>query len=343
MRIAFFCHTREKNALGRAYSLWLVARELGWEARIVSPPSSTLWPPIVDEKAFVSDLVSDAAKAASWCDVVLSLKPWPGSFDRALEMAARFDKPIVLDVDDPDFEALFGSTRRRQLRVFLASLAKGRPPKEFYYLRWRASRSRRTLVSNPALLRWYRGAVIPHARLSRPEGKPHIRTRDLRIAFVGTIRSFKGIDILREAVRKTSDMRLAVTAPPPRDATPNETWTGEISLSEGLDLIDAADVVVLPSLKSPYSEGQLPVKLIDAMISGRAIIASGLPPIDWALADAGLLVPPGDAQRLSGALEACRSPELRTEFGTRARGRALEMFTPAAIAPGFADALGRLA
>jgi glycosyltransferase involved in cell wall biosynthesis len=341
VRVAFFCCRREGNALGRAYALWLITQELEWETRIVLPPGSGMWTPVAHDESFVRDVTSDRATTADWCDVIVALKPWPGSLDHALEMARTFRKRLVLDVDDPDFEARFGVTRAQQLQTFLTALRRGRPPTSFYRLRWKASRIEPTLISNPALRRWYRGSVVPHARVARPEGAHHVRARGLRLAFVGTPRDFKGIDVLRTAVRRADDMYLTITAERPQDATPNEIWTGETSLAQGLDLIDAADIVALPSIASPYGEAQLPVKLIDAMMSARAIVASALAPMRWALGDAGVLVPPGDKQALADALESLRSAALRADLGVRARARALQMFTPEAIAPIFAETLLR--
>ena len=340
VRVALFSYTAEKNALGRAYSLWLVGRELGWEVRTVAPKAGSVWAPLAGEARFLADLAADAASAAAWCDLAVALKPWPGSLDVALALGRKTGKPVVLDVDDPDWEHRFGTTRGSQLRSFLAGLAKGRPPVAFYRLRRQASRLRRVVISNPALAHWYpQGTVVPHARLDRPEGAPHTRETGIEVAFVGSVRPYKGLEVLRAAVERARDARLTVTAPPPADAATHETWTGETSLEEGFDLLDRADVVAVPSLDSAYGRAQLPVKLIDAMISGRAVVASDLPPIRWALSDTGLLVPPGDGERLARALDSLRSPGLRAELGASARARALATFTPEAVAPLLSEAL----
>ena len=92
------------------------------------------------------------------------------------------------------------------------------------------------------------------------------------------------------------------------------------------DLIQAADVFVLPSL----SEG-LCSTLIDMMLAGRTIVtttAGGIPdlvagdqPVAWT-------VPPGDSQALGEAiLRALASPEACEAMRQRARDRALQRFT----------------
>jgi glycosyltransferase involved in cell wall biosynthesis len=340
MRLALITHSAEENGLGRAFALWLVAKELGWETRVVAPATNKPWGPLAQERAFVGDLEADARAAAAWCDVLLALKPWPGSLDLAIELGRAQRKPVALDVDDPDWEDMFGERRRRQIATFVQLSARGRPPLHAYRLRWAASRLSAVLVSNPALERWYRNAsVIPHARSPRAPGAPHRRSEEIEIAFVGSVRAHKGVETLRQAVDRAGGMRLTITGTAPPDARPNERWTDETSLEEGLEILDQADVAVIPSHDWTYSRGQLPVKLIDAMMSGRAVVGSDLGPIRWALADTGIVVPPTDVEALAMALDSLRSPAVRLDLGTRARERALATFTPTAIAPALAAAL----
>jgi glycosyltransferase involved in cell wall biosynthesis len=180
--------------------------------------------------------------------------------------------------------------------------------------------------------------VIPHVRRLRPAGDIHSRTSRIEVAFVGSVRPHKGVELLREAVEHAGDMRLTITDDPPSSARPNENWTGITSLAVGLELVNHADIVAIPSLPWIYGY-QLPVKLIDAMLAGRAIVASDLPPIRWALGGTGVLVQPGDLGALTGALQKLRDPAERTRLGVMARARALSVFTVASVAPAFAAVL----
>jgi glycosyltransferase involved in cell wall biosynthesis len=86
------------------------------------------------------------------------------------------------------------------------------------------------------------------------------------------------------------------------------------------NLLAGADVFVLPSL----SEG-LPLALLEAMFSGRPIVASDVGEVRNALGDgaAGMLVPSGDASALAGALDTLLAAPARAhELATRARHRA---------------------
>jgi glycosyltransferase involved in cell wall biosynthesis len=85
-------------------------------------------------------------------------------------------------------------------------------------------------------------------------------------------------------------------------------------------VLEAADVFVLPSL----SEG-LPLALLEAMFAGCAIIATNVGDVSVALGggDAGVLVEPGSAPALAGAIDQLLSyPSLGSELGARASRRA---------------------
>ncbi|MGZ4385954.1 MAG: glycosyltransferase family 4 protein [Gaiellaceae bacterium] len=340
MKVALLSSSAEENGLGRAFALWLIAKHLGWEVRIVAPATNRPWAPLAREERFLGDLRTDAPAAAAWCDLIVALKPWPGSLDLAIALGRAQRRPVALDVDDPDWENIFGERRRRQIQTFLQRSARGRPPLRAYRLRWAASRLPAVLISNPALQRWYRNAaVIPHARPPRPPQPPRAHSEEIEIAFIGSVRPHKGVEVLRRAVERAGGMRLTITGVAPPDARPHENWTGETSLAEGLELLDRADVVAIPSHDWTYSRGQLPVKLIDAMMAGKAVVGSDLAPVRWALAGTGLLVPPADVEALAAALDSLRAPAIRADLGARARERALATFTPAAIAPALAAAL----
>ena len=96
------------------------------------------------------------------------------------------------------------------------------------------------------------------------------------------------------------------------------------------DILRSLDVVVLPS----DSEGS-PIALIEAMVAGRAIVASRVGGMPWILdeGDCGVLVPPRTPDVLAGAIaDLLEDPERREELGARARDRALADFTLESVA-----------
>ena len=86
------------------------------------------------------------------------------------------------------------------------------------------------------------------------------------------------------------------------------------------DLVGAADVFVLPSLK----EG-LPLALLEAMASGRAVVVTSVGGMAEVIRDGenGLVVPPGSPNRLAEAISRLLAErDLRTRFGGAAAKQA---------------------
>ena len=91
------------------------------------------------------------------------------------------------------------------------------------------------------------------------------------------------------------------------------------------DVLAAADVFALPSL----SEG-VPLALLEAMLSGRPVVASAVGEVPAVLAEggAGILVSPGDAVALANALDSLLAdPEAAGRLGVAARARAIDSYS----------------
>lgn len=123
--------------------------------------------------------------------------------------------------------------------------------------------------------------------------------------FVGVLERYKGVDVLAEAWREVAarvpGARLRVVgsgrmAPP---AGPGIEWEPRLTTEEVAAALDGATVLVLPS----RSEGMGRV-IVEAFCRGRAVVGSRVGGIPDLVADGetGLLVPPGDATALAGAL-----------------------------------------
>ena len=92
-------------------------------------------------------------------------------------------------------------------------------------------------------------------------------------------------------------------------------------------LMAAADLFVQPSEREGMS-----FALLEALSSGLAIVAADASSNPEAVADAGLLFPPGDEEAFAAALHQLASDaELRRQLGGRATSRAAEHFGPAAF------------
>jgi glycosyltransferase involved in cell wall biosynthesis len=342
VRLLLITPNFESNSLGRTYCLWLLARYLGWDIRVVGVAGASLWEPVrcgdfADSCTLLGHLgppqqQQSLEKLALWSDVLIAVKPLPTSFGVASALATRTSRPLLVDIDDPDFEY---RVTWQPLRRRIKDRVSGRR-RELLRLRT-LSTTVPVMVSNPVLQETYGGVIVPHVRHARST-LCYSDTEDIVVRFVGTLHAHMGVELLRQSVAtfRGQGIRLEVTGPAPKDAKPWESWLGVTSFERGQSLVASADVVVLPSLPRSWSLGQLPAKLVDAKMTGRPVIASDLAPIRWALGDTGLLIPPRDVDALSAALTVLRNPERRRELGSAAHRRAMELFDVRSVAPGFA-------
>jgi glycosyltransferase involved in cell wall biosynthesis len=96
------------------------------------------------------------------------------------------------------------------------------------------------------------------------------------------------------------------------------------------DLLSLSDIFVMPS----RWEG-LPMAVLEAMVAGKAIVASAIAGIPEAIIDGreGLLVPPGEPAALADALEILLTqPHRRRELADAAAERARREFTVGVMA-----------
>jgi glycosyltransferase involved in cell wall biosynthesis len=103
-------------------------------------------------------------------------------------------------------------------------------------------------------------------------------------------------------------------------------------------LLAAADIFVLPS----HFEG-LPMSVIEAMLSGLPVVATGIkgPREQVAEGETGLLVPPRTVAPLAAALRRLATdPALRARMGAAGRARALARYDEARIVARTLDLLG---
>lgn len=132
-----------------------------------------------------------------------------------------------------------------------------------------------------------------------------------------------GSGVLRDEVERT--LREA-------GALRRVIFTGVVSHQKVPALLDACDVLVSPHV--PLEDGSdffgSPTKLFEYMAMGKGIVASRLGQIGEVLTDeeTALLVEPGDARELSGAiLRLTNSPALRQRLGAAARAEAVAHHT----------------
>lgn len=330
------------NSFGRTHVLWRLAKLNGYTVRVVSPEGGEVWQPLADDEIVmdchgIGDGIStdELTALVRTSDLVTSVKPVPASFGVVEPIARKHHVPQLVDIDDPDLPRL------PWMHLIARQVLK---PQKYWgdtKVRLRVGRYPH-LVSNPVLQRWHGGTLIPHARRASIEGEAHTSDRPV-VAFVGTNHPHKGLAEVRDAVAElhAQGVSLVVTANSPSDAKPWERWVGSTSISKGQELVRRCDIVIVASHRDPWSVGQLPAKLIDAMMAGRAIGVSNLEPLTWALDDAGRVVEPGDTAAIVRVIGEYLDPARRAEAGAAARRRAEAEFGEEPLADRFRAACER--
>ncbi len=180
------------------------------------------------------------------------------------------------------------------------------------------------------------------------------REDDLLVLFVGRLEREKGVGVLLDAWRRaglSGSARLAIAGDGLLADTVDRAGDGVHALGHvGAGalpaLYAAADVLVLPSIRTQTFLEPWGLVANEAMLQGTPVIASdAVGAVAGGLVrdgTTGLVFPAGDAAALAARLRALHAaPQLRLRLGEAAREAAAEL-TPAAWAAGMAEALDRV-
>ncbi|HEY5260814.1 MAG TPA: glycosyltransferase family 4 protein [Solirubrobacteraceae bacterium] len=160
--------------------------------------------------------------------------------------------------------------------------------------------------------------IIPHGDERLFSEDPPAPTDEPRILFFGAWRKMKGLPVLMQAfdalTARRPEVRLTIAGPPVPEEGESESvlaWTAErgervevlpeyVPIEDVQGLFARARVVVMPYLAG-YQSGVVHL----AMTMRRAVVATAVGDLPEAVIDGetGLVVAPGDAHALAGALE----------------------------------------
>ncbi len=181
--------------------------------------------------------------------------------------------------------------------------------------------------------RWYGGdyTVVPNGvNIEHAPHGPKATSHELRVLFIGRAEERKGLPVLLrafDALKDTvparlgiigtdrSEVRRMLTDP---DLEEHIDFHGRVSSEELWHQLHHADVLAAPSL-SGESFGMI---LTEAFAAGTPVIASGIAGYSDVVTDGhdGVLVPPGDPQRLAEELQrAYLEPDRLLRMGMNAR------------------------
>jgi glycosyltransferase involved in cell wall biosynthesis len=201
------------------------------------------------------------------------------------------------------------------------------------------------MVEGRALLR--RGSVQVIHNGIVDLGPPSERVRGTDAVVVGCLARLdriKGLDVLLNSIVSLPSVRVVVAGRGP-ERKPLEQLAARLGVAERvrfLDWVDSPrqllqsfDVFVLPS----RAEG-FPLSIVEAMFAGLPVVATDVGSVREAVieGETGILVPPDDSERLTGALRnLVDRPELRRQLGERGRAVAVERFTAERMVAAYED------
>jgi glycosyltransferase involved in cell wall biosynthesis len=180
--------------------------------------------------------------------------------------------------------------------------------------------------------------LMPHGvDLARFRPSPPPPAEVLTILAVGRLVPKKGFPVLIDAAsRLLAPFRLRIVGEGPQRGE-IEAAIAAHGLGDRVELVGprthddlpaefaAAHIVVVPSITDATGDRDgLPNVVLEAMSSGRPVVASDVGAVSSAVVDGrtGVLVPPGDAEALAGALEfLVDQPDMRERLGREARAR----------------------
>lgn len=341
-RAAVVCWDVAHNPVGRAHVLYrLLQRD--WNVELLGPAfrrfGTGLWPPLREEgialRSFPAETLEDvwtegAVLALSHrYDLVMVSKPRLPGLLIGLLLAEQSRCPLIVDADEDEmaFMVHHGAGTQPE-RASLLSEPFGLLGTELATRLLAADPLAAAVgrtASSPYLQMEHGGHLVRHSRdeaapvPSRAEARLRLgfAEGDFVIAFVGTIRPYKGLSTVLAAIDAIGDpaLRLLLVGPvhdPALRARLVAQPAGRVVHHQGANLADlgaylaAADLV--PLLQDPaaaIAQSQVPAKLADALQHGVPVVATNLPPLrDLASRGVVDLIQPQD---FAGYLRAARA------------------------------------
>lgn len=154
----------------------------------------------------------------------------------------------------------------------------------------------------------------------------------MRVAFLGRDEPRKGLDVLLDAfgpLHAAHPEAELVVMGAQRPARPGVRFLGPVN-----DATKRRELSVASTFVAPNTGGEsFGLILLEAMASGCAVVASGLPAFHFVAQDAAIYAAPGDPAGIRRALETLLlDREVQAEYRTRARARSREFDRSRAVA-----------
>ena len=258
-------------------------------------------------------------RLAKWVDVVHVHSPFPlGEFTSLLT-----DKPVVCTYHaDIDGFGAFGAVYR-WLQLFWLKREQMVVASSAQYVA-----SSKTLSAVQAKCR-----VLPFGLLDDPVdmARPPEEFPERFFLFVGSLRRYKGIEILIQAAMESGHPVVIAGDGERRylveQIEPPVFWLGQVSDAQKAWLINHAEAVILPSTSRAEAFG---IVLLEAMRAGKPAVCTSIgTATDWIVEHqrTGFVIPPGCADTLAAVMsELWEDEPLRRQMGQAARERFADVF-----------------
>jgi glycosyltransferase involved in cell wall biosynthesis len=276
------------------------------------------------------------------------------------EVMRRF-RPQIVHIDEEPYNlatwhALYHAKRvgAKALVFSWQNILRRYPPPFSWGERWTLRTIDHMIVGTEGCVPVWRGkkycypiTVIPQfgsdAALFTPSAQRP--DRPFTIGYFGRLVEEKGVSLLIDAVAQLPGewQLLIVGGGPQREALIAQahmlglgervTFAAQVPSLRMPEMYHRIDALVLPSLTRPNWKEQFGRVLVEAMMSGVAVVGSDSAAIPDVIGDAGLIVPEGDARALNDALHRLQSDAaLHSEMIGRGRAHALAHYTHEQIA-----------
>ncbi|MEZ4669640.1 MAG: glycosyltransferase family 4 protein [Anaerolineae bacterium] len=283
-------------------------------------------------------------------------------------------RPHIVHIDEEPYnlaawQALFQARRAGAKSLFFSwqNIERRYPPPFSWGERWVMRHVDYALVGTESAAQVWRAkgyagrmAVVPQfgvdTNLFTPSALGSRQSSPFIIGYVGRLVEEKGIHVLLQAAAHlTGDWRLRLVGSGPYKAelkalaerlhiSDRIDWIEWIASTEMPDQYHQFDVLVIPSLTRPNWKEQFGRVIIEAMASGVSVIGSDSGAIPGIIGEAGIIIPEGDVETLSAALENLRcNPDLRVQLSQAGRERVAAQFTHQQVAADTVRVYGEMA
>lgn len=171
--------------------------------------------------------------------------------------------------------------------------------------------------------------VIPHFVDTKRFIPVPMRKTVRTILFCGRLEEYKGVfDFVEMASRLPDNLRFVMVGTGSQRDKLNRAGVELRSVSYGdmPNIYQEADIIVAPSKPTKTWEEQYCTVLLEAQAAGLPIVTTNTGGIPENIGDAGIVVPPGDVDAITKAVERfIDEPKLRAMYSKKARERAVNV------------------